>query len=45
MNVGIISDVHGDYTALEMALDRLETYHHVDQILCAGDLVGTGTAA
>ncbi len=42
MNVGIISDVHGDYTALETALHRLETYHHVDQILCAGDLVGRG---
>ncbi len=42
MNVGIISDVHGDYSALETALHRLETYHHVDQILCAGDLVGRG---
>jgi len=42
MNVGIISDVHGDYSALETALNRLETYHNVDQILCAGDLVGRG---
>ncbi len=42
MNVGIISDVHGDYSALETALHRLETYHHVDQVLCAGDLVGRG---
>ena len=42
MNVGILSDVHGDYTALEIALDRLDTYHHVDEILCAGDLVGRG---
>ena len=42
MNVGILSDVHGDYTALEIALDRLDSYHHVDEILCAGDLVGRG---
>jgi putative phosphoesterase len=42
MNVGILSDIHGDYTALELALDRLDTYHRVDQILCAGDLVGRG---
>jgi putative phosphoesterase len=42
MNVGILSDVHGDYTALEIALDRLDTYHRVDEILCAGDLVGRG---
>ncbi len=42
MNVGIISDIHGDDTALEAALDRLDSYHHVEQILCAGDLVGRG---
>lgn len=42
MNVGILSDIHGDYTALESALNRLDTYHRVDQILCAGDLVGRG---
>ena len=42
MNVGILSDVHGDYAALEIALDRLDTYHQVDEILCAGDLVGRG---
>ena len=42
MNVGILSDVHGDYAALEVALDRLVTYHQVNEILCAGDLVGRG---
>jgi putative phosphoesterase len=42
MNVGILSDVHGDYTALEIALDRLDNEHQVSQILCAGDLVGRG---
>ena len=42
MNIGVISDIHGDYQALETALDRLENYHQVDHILCAGDLVGRG---
>lgn len=42
MDVGIISDVHGDYTTLETALERLDNYHNVDQVLCAGDLVGRG---
>jgi putative phosphoesterase len=42
MKVGIISDIHGDYQALQTALDRLEQYHNVDQILCAGDLIGRG---
>lgn len=42
MNIGIISDIHGDLAALENALDRLDNYHQVDHILCAGDLVGRG---
>lgn len=42
MKIGIISDIHGDYDALETALNRLDTHHQVDQILCAGDLVGRG---
>ena len=42
MKVGILSDIHGDYTALQLAVDRLDTQHHVEQILCAGDLVGRG---
>jgi putative phosphoesterase len=42
MNIGIISDIHGDHAALEVALDRLDHLHHVDHILCAGDLVGRG---
>jgi len=42
MNIGIISDVHGDYAALEAAFDRLDGYHQVEHILCAGDLVGRG---
>ncbi len=43
MKLGIISDIHGDYAALKTALDRLDNHHHVDRILCAGDLVGRGT--
>ncbi len=42
MQIGIISDVHADYGALEEVLDRFDRHHHVDQILCAGDLVGRG---
>jgi putative phosphoesterase len=42
MKIGIIADIHGDYAALTTALDRLDHYHHVDEILCAGDLVGRG---
>lgn len=42
MKLGIVSDIHGDYKALETVLDRLENHHRVDQILCAGDLVGRG---
>lgn len=42
MNVGVISDIHGDFQALEAALYRLDQIHKVDQIVCAGDLVGRG---
>lgn len=42
MDIGIISDIHGDYRALEKTLDRLDNHHHVSQILCAGDLIGRG---
>lgn len=42
MKLGVIADIHGDYAALVSALDRLENFHQVDQILCAGDLVGRG---
>jgi putative phosphoesterase len=42
MNIGIISDIHGDYAALETTLERFDHLHHVTQILCAGDLVGRG---
>ncbi len=42
MQIGIISDVHADYAALEDVLNRFAEHHNVDQILCAGDLVGRG---
>lgn len=42
MKIGIISDIHGDYEALQTALKRLDSHHHVEQILCAGDLIGRG---
>ena len=42
MKLGIISDIHGDYQALTTVLDRLDNHHEVEDILCAGDLVGRG---
>lgn len=42
MKIGILSDIHGDFRSLEIVLDRLDKYHQVDQILCAGDLIGRG---
>jgi putative phosphoesterase len=42
MDIGLISDVHGDQHALDIILDRLDNYHHTEHILCAGDLVGRG---
>lgn len=36
MRIGIISDIHGDRTALERALDEMQP---VDRVFCAGDLV------
>ena len=42
MQIGIISDIHGDYQALQDVLWRFDHFHQVDAILCAGDLVGRG---
>ncbi len=42
MDIGVLSDIHGDLRALELVLDRLANVHQVDHILCAGDLVGRG---
>jgi putative phosphoesterase len=42
MDIGIISDIHGDIEALEEVIDRLDNIHEVDHVLCAGDLIGRG---
>jgi putative phosphoesterase len=42
MKLGVISDIHGDYQALNNALRQLTTLHEVTTVLCAGDLVGRG---
>jgi putative phosphoesterase len=42
MDVGIISDIHGDLAALQTVLDRLDNFHRTEFVLCAGDLVGRG---
>lgn len=39
--VGIISDIHGNYHALQAVLEELEQ-ENVDQIVCCGDVVGYG---
>ena len=41
MKLGLISDIHGDPVALELAWAHLITMK-VDRIVCAGDLVGYG---
>lgn len=42
MDIGVISDIHGDFAALQIALDRLDNYHRTSAVLCAGDLIGRG---
>lgn len=39
--VGVISDIHGNFQALEAVLAQLEQ-EKVDQIICCGDVVGYG---
>jgi putative phosphoesterase len=41
MKLGLISDIHGDPVALELAWSHL-TVLGADRIVCAGDLVGYG---
>ncbi len=41
MKLGLISDIHGDLVALELAWSHL-TLMGADRIVCAGDLVGYG---
>lgn len=42
MDIGIISDIHGDLRALDTALERLNQHHRVQHVICAGDLRGRG---
>lgn len=44
MKIGIISDIHGDVISLKKALGILNQ-HHVDKVVCAGDLVAGGIEA
>lgn len=39
--IAVIADIHGNLPALEAVLDDIETVE-IDQIVCAGDLVGRG---
>jgi putative phosphoesterase len=41
MKLGVISDIHGDFTAIELAWSHL-TVMGADRIVCAGDLAGYG---
>jgi putative phosphoesterase len=41
MKIGLIADIHADWSALKLALDLLQG-QGVDMILCAGDLVDKG---
>jgi putative phosphoesterase len=41
MKLGLVSDIHGDLVALELAWAHL-TVMGADRIVCAGDLVGYG---
>ncbi|TWU04241.1 metallophosphoesterase family protein [Stieleria varia] len=42
MKIGIISDIHGDLTSLNMALSHMQLAS-VQRVLCAGDLVERGS--
>lgn len=41
MKFGVISDIHGNSTALNAVLNKL-SQQHVDEIICCGDIIGIG---
>ncbi len=41
MKIGLISDIHSELNAFELALTRLQR-HNIDQIICMGDVVEMG---
>lgn len=43
MRIGILTDIHGDFTTMRRVLDRLESLR-VDRLICLGDLVVHGDA-
>lgn len=42
MKIAIISDIHGNYDALESVLENIDTQGSVERIYCLGDLIGYG---
>lgn len=42
MKIGLISDVHGNWEALKVALHKLTCEKGVDKIYCSGDIIGYG---
>lgn len=40
--VAILSDVHGNSSALDAALNEIDTREHVERIYCLGDIIGLG---
>lgn len=40
MELGVISDIHGNLPALEAVLDALTEDHSVTEVVCLGDIVG-----
>lgn len=42
MKIAIISDIHGNYDALESVLENIDTQGNVEKIYCLGDLIGYG---
>lgn len=41
-NIAIITDIHGNYTALKTVLDDIDKSKQVHHIYCLGDLIGIG---
>lgn len=41
MRIGFISDIHGNFTALQAVLEDIK-HQHIDQLICLGDTVSLG---
>lgn len=42
MKLGVFSDVHADFEAIQLAVERLTKEHRVDGIYCLGDVTDSG---